>query len=172
MITEPPYLKNNRLADVIAALQFLGRYEDYKRSASDWTKKIRASPKSVNGEKGWEVVFREHPEFFRESGDKSDEKNVLFSLLLRRATSKTGDERPPLSDETISGLIEIAIKLHADSRDDARRTQDKEEFERHRTEDLQTLNRRLNKQFWVSAAGVVFAFAATILAAWIKVSGK
>lgn len=35
MAEESPYLKPNRLGDVIAALQFLGQYEDYKRTVAD-----------------------------------------------------------------------------------------------------------------------------------------
>ncbi len=63
-----PYLKPDRLGDVIAALQFLGQYDDYKLSVEKWTDKLATMPRSSD-EKSWSEVFSEHPEFFRKNED-------------------------------------------------------------------------------------------------------
>src|SRR5256885_413296 len=70
-----PYLKTNRLQDVIAALQIMGSYRQYKMSAEQWKEKIENDPLSAET---WSDVFKEHPEFFREN------YNGLFSLMWER----------------------------------------------------------------------------------------
>ncbi|MCS7469559.1 hypothetical protein NZK35_23145 [Stieleria sp. ICT_E10.1] len=167
MATNPsPYL----LGDVIAALQFLGRYDEYKLSTSEWAGLMKTPPQSSSE---WTEVFRNPPEFFRESKghDTPTNPEKLVSLTLRRVTKKTGAGRQKLDDATIASLIDSAVKLHADARDDAHRIKDHARADRHRNEDRQVIDRRLNRQLWVSIAGVVFAFTATLLAAWIKISG-
>lgn len=165
MTLESPYLKPHRLEDVIAALQFLGQYDDYKRAVADWDRKIATPPRSVSAPPGaktpsWGPIFEEHPEFFRTSGG-------LVSLVWRRAIAKTEDERPALEPETIAKLVETAIRLHL-SAVDARR-------EAQRAEEAKDLLRRQDRRWWiqlaVSVATAVLAFLGVILAASLKVSG-
>ena len=74
---DPYLLGPDRLADVLAGIQFLGTYRYYKVGFEYWQKRIKARPKS---DADWKQVFLEHPEFFRVS-----EKENNVCLLLRRA---------------------------------------------------------------------------------------
>lgn len=60
-----PYLKDYRLADVIAELQIMGTYPWAKRKVVSWTKKLG---KHKSGE-NWKDVFEDHPEFFSLDGE-------------------------------------------------------------------------------------------------------
>ncbi|HVR58684.1 MAG TPA: hypothetical protein VMT72_17880 [Pseudolabrys sp.] len=137
-----PYLKEHRLQDLLAAVQFLAAYPNYDLTAADFHKKIATNPKSAGD---WGKVFAEHPEFFRQSEGGAD-----YSLVLRRARPKADDgRRPPLSSSEISMLFDTAIHL-----------------QKHALE-----IRRERRAFWpilVAAVGVATAFAGTILGALIK----
>lgn len=144
-----PYLKPNRLQDVITAPQFLGSHDVWRRpmktaggedTQTSWDEKLKIKPISVEGDdRSWEEVFREHPEFFRI--DSHDEA----SLVWRRAFSKEGKDRqrPPLSENTITKLIEFAIALHT-----AANSKWNVLEERKRTEQLWTKERELNERQW------------------------
>ena len=153
-----PYLKPNRLADVIAALQFLGRYEDYKRTAVAWEKKMASTPAvSANN---WGEIFSEHPEFFRVNSEKK------ISLLYRRATEhvRTNDGeriRPPLDDQSIFRLIDIACVLHSNA------LRSREEQIRNSVEKW-----RWQIQVAIQLVTAFIALAAAVLAAIIRVSMK
>jgi len=160
MTHDSPYLKPGRLADVIAALQFLGQYKDYKLSVENWNKKIASAPRSASssfqgGTTSWAIIFDEHAEFFRKNDDG------LISLVWRRAITKTQEgQRPPLEPGTISTLIDTAVRLYstaleAKKADEARETQS-------------TLNRRWWIQVAVSILTAVLAFVGLLLAARIK----
>lgn len=123
-----PYLVSpKRLADVIAAIQFLGIYKFNKLTVEKWAERIGSDPVSAPD---WRTVFKEHPEFFRMG---STEKKV--SLVWRRAYQKRFDvdtqeivdraeyrlrdkqaksrvTRAPLEDEQIATLVRTAIDLH------------------------------------------------------------
>ena len=124
---QSPYLDFKRLADVIAAIQFLGIYKFYKLKVEDWTDRIGVDPESAQE---WMTIFKEHPEFFRVG---SSEKKV--SLVWRRAYQKRFDvdterlitreeyrsrdtkaqsrvTRAPLEDAQITTLVRTAIDLH------------------------------------------------------------
>lgn len=123
-----PYLKEGRLAHVIAAIQVMGVYKFYKLPYYKWAERIAGNNPN---EYVWEDVFKDHPEFFRID---QDEKRA--SLVWRRNLPKlynvdvddkiTSDDyknldeeqkkrisRNPLRDEDINMLINSAIQLHS-----------------------------------------------------------
>jgi hypothetical protein len=103
-LKQNPYLIDDRLQDLIAALQFLANYPDYDLVIEEFRKKIAVPPKSA---KDWKDVFLDHPEFFRKSQYADD-----YSLILRRARPKdNGKLRPPLTSDELSMLIDTAIHL-------------------------------------------------------------
>lgn len=79
-MAESPYLTNeNRLADVIAAIQVMGSYKFYKLDFLGWADRIAGTKDA----KKWETVFKEHPEFFR-----LDVGRTKASLVWRRTFQK------------------------------------------------------------------------------------
>jgi hypothetical protein len=149
-----PYLKPGRLGDVIAALQFLGQYDDYKLSVEEWTEKLATMPRSTD-QRSWSEVFGEHPEFFRKNDDG------LISLVWRRATAKSQEGiRPPLHSETIVRLIDTAIRLHTMAVD-ARRADENRDTEKK-------IGMRWWTQLLVSVVTAILAFVGVLLAASIK----
>ena len=97
-----PYIKNeNRLADVIAAIQVMSTYKFYKLDFATWADRI-VGDRSKS--KHWEKVFSDHPEFFR-----LDQTRTKASLVWRRNYPKNynvdrfetipKDEYLKLSDE-------------------------------------------------------------------------
>ena len=101
---ESPYLTNNRLADVLAAIQFLAAYSDYDLTEKELRKKIARAPVSAND---WGSVLDQHPEFFRQSENAND-----YCLVLRRTKPKNAySKRPPLEPEELQLLIETATFL-------------------------------------------------------------
>ncbi len=124
-----PYLKDdNRLADVIAAIQAMGLYKFYKLDFNAWADRIVADPEQ--GEY-WRTIFKEHPEFFR-----LNENRDRASLVWRRQHQRRYDvdarrelthgeylaldqerrvriSRSPLSADEIRSLIDTATNLHA-----------------------------------------------------------
>ena|SRR5438128_10007464 len=142
---DSPYLREHRLQDVVAALQFLASYPDYDLTLQEFRNKIASDPRSAVH---WGQLFSEHPEFFRQS-----ERGGDYSLVLRRARPKSEDrERPPLSSVELSMLIETAIHLQ------------KHALEIHR-------ERRWILPIILGAIGIAVAFAGTILGAMIKGTG-
>lgn len=129
MVTKSPYLRSeDRLADVIAAIQVMGTYKFYKLDFLGWSNRITGDSDARDH---WSVVFREHPEFFKLNSDRDKS-----SLVIRRQHQKlynvdreikiTREEfhalgpvekgrisRTPLNSSEISALIETAIELHA-----------------------------------------------------------
>lgn len=122
-----PYLtRNNRLSEVIAAIQVMAIYKFYKLDFEGWADRI-VGDKSQS--KYWEKVFIEHPEFFR-----LDQTRTKASLVWRRSypkvfnvdtrqtiardeflnlpdESKARISRNPLSNSDIQTLINSAISL-------------------------------------------------------------
>ena len=78
------YLQNEqRLADVIAAIQAMASNEYYERRSEKWAGII-----SGDEQKGdyWRTVFEEHQEFFRFSQRGAGEnRKRYYSLIARRA---------------------------------------------------------------------------------------
>jgi hypothetical protein len=128
-IQRNPYTQNdNRLADVIAAIQVMGSYKFYKLDFSEWADRIEG--KVENGEY-WKLIFQQHPEFFRL--DRKEERASLVwrrnyqklynvdqeEKITREAYRALTDElkqrisRTPLTNEDISTLLNTAINLHS-----------------------------------------------------------
>lgn len=131
-----PYLKDpDRLADVIAAIQTLGSYRFYRLSPEKWSHRISGSNKKIGR---WRAVFREHPEFFRFSGDQTTvclvlrrQKPKLFDVdsleIVSREDRESRSEegkarvsRAPLSEMELNLLVDLAIKLHSKSLENKR----------------------------------------------------
>src|SRR5215471_402453 len=85
-IRENPYLKRNRLADVLAAIQALALRESFNNSTAEWARLISGNKEH---EQRWQEVFDDHPEFFR----KSDTREGFYQLVWRRSmASRPGDD--------------------------------------------------------------------------------
>lgn len=126
---QSPYLEeDNRLADVIAAIQVMASYKYYKLDFATWADRIVGDQTRANH---WQQVFEQHPEFFR-----LDSARQKASLVWRRQRQKrfdvdtesqvTKDEfearddagklrisRTPLGTSEIGTLIDAAISLHS-----------------------------------------------------------
>ena len=100
-MTKSPYLKQQRLADVIAAIQVMSTYKFYKLDFAGWSKRITGV--DTNAEY-WRKVFVEHPEFFRLNNDQSK-----VSLVWRRSYQRNYhvDREETLTREQIKALPEI-----------------------------------------------------------------
>jgi len=100
-----PYTKDGRLADVLVLIQVLALGEATKRSEEGIDTAVLAAPSS--GE-SWPLVAAEHPEFFRVDLKR---KHPL-SLVARYAMPLEGEHRPPFSSKFTSVLLQTAIDLH------------------------------------------------------------
>lgn len=120
-----PYLKDNRLADVIAAIQIMGTYPWAKRTVDSWTNKLG---KHKSGE-NWKVVFEDHPEFFSLDGEWASLRwrfgyDRIYDVIEHKELTEDEIEalgkdeknritRKPLASEQIGTLIKSAIELHS-----------------------------------------------------------
>jgi hypothetical protein len=120
-----PYLKDDRLADVIAALQIMGTYPWAKREVDSWAKKLGDHKSGGN----WKVVFKDHPEFFslveeqaclrwrfgyRRNYDVYEEKILTEDEIGALSEEKKNEiTRKPLENEQVETLIKTAIELHS-----------------------------------------------------------
>ena len=81
-----PYLKHqDRLADVMAAIQVLGSHLWDSREVQDWKTNIGDKPQSTDN---WQSIFSDHPEFF---GSDNNGNKTFYFLRLRRAYEQTVD---------------------------------------------------------------------------------
>ena len=127
MFKHSPYLESSkRLADVMAAIQYLATHKFGSRTVENWSGSIGSSPKSADS---WKTLFEEHPEFFRV-------KEGYVALVWRRANQKnfnmdtgkthskeqikalSSDEkklitRKPLEPAQTEALLNSAIQMHA-----------------------------------------------------------
>ena len=127
-----PYLDNeNRLPDILAAIQVLGTYEFAARKSDGWIKRLGGKPKSA---KTWGDVFEQHSEFFtlddkhnialvwRRSFTRDYDtvnKEIVFDDELKKLKSEEKEpnakarlSRKPLNQEQIEHLCNLAINLH------------------------------------------------------------
>ena len=128
-----PYTENdNRLSDVVAAIQVMATYKYYKLDFSGWAKRIEGD--DSRGEY-WKAVFKQHPEFFRLGGGRNKASLVwrrnyqkLYNVDIEEKITRddyrnlTKEEkarisRIPLSNSDISTLINTAINIHSSELD-------------------------------------------------------
>jgi hypothetical protein len=124
-----PYLENNRLTDVIAAIQAMGTYKFYKLPFDNWADRISGDAANADH---WMVIFKEHPEFFRLDGNREKASLVWRRQyprryhvdLERKLTQAEYDNLPPqerqdrlsripLTSDDIKALVTTAVDLHA-----------------------------------------------------------
>ena len=124
-----PYIRNDeRLADVIAAIQAMGAYKYYKLDFTSWSRRISGDDSQAEH---WQTVFEDHPEFFRMDSDRKKASLVwrrqhqkLFNVdtetkispeqfddLSREERSRIS--RSPLDSEELATLVNLAINLHS-----------------------------------------------------------
>lgn len=132
-MTKVPYLKPNRLADVIAAIQFMSLNVRSSQPCEKWAHYI-----SGDGTKAdhWRTVFNERPEFFRRSPDNEGHYALIWRRASPRLHSRKEDRllakpefdqlsvedrrsvsRVRVPDAEIKTLIDKAIELHAKARE-------------------------------------------------------
>ena len=152
-----PYLKVQRLADVLAAITVLGTYKFYKLDVARWADRISGS--SDNAEH-WRLVFSEHPEFFRFASDSEKLSLVWRRQLPKNFNVETRTEvdvdldnggiddgrisRRPLSPKEITELLGIAINLHD-----------------------RALEQEKAKSWWIPLAAAVLSFVGAIIGAYL-----
>lgn len=130
-----PYLREARLADVIAAIQTLGAYKFYKLDFAGWADRISADRSKADH---WRVVFEDHPEFFRLDSQRAkaslvwrrqrrkgwhvDEERIVpeTDYLCMSQMEKTRVSRAPLTPDEIKTLVDTAIDLHSRALDSQR----------------------------------------------------
>lgn len=125
-----PYLypDQNRLGDVIAAIQAMAVYKFYKLSFAGWADRISADETQAAR---WKAVFMAHPEFFRLDSTREKASLVWRRQFPRRydvdsARVLTPEEftalapdrmhrisRTPLSPGDIKALVDTAVNLHS-----------------------------------------------------------
>jgi len=129
--SKSPYLIDGRLHDVVAALQVMGRNEErYSAEPRTWARLISSDIKK--NEMYWKKIFKDHGEFFRQTGAEK----IRYTLVMRAALPyakkfiKDGEKytlnqwqnfdkakrdehtRIPLSEGDIKLLIETALDLY------------------------------------------------------------
>ncbi len=98
-----PYLTHDqRLADILAAIQVMGSHLWDSRPIEHWKQNLGPMPQSAAS---WEELFSQHPEFF---GTSEFEGVTSHSLRLRRAYERTIDVSSlrELSDTELKELRE------------------------------------------------------------------
>ncbi|MEO9877513.1 MAG: hypothetical protein ABJM26_11195 [Anderseniella sp.] len=126
-MADNPYLKEGRLADVIAAITAMGNYRYYKLDFDKWAERINNKPD--DGAR-WGAVFADHPEFFRINPDDKKASLVWRRQLPKRFDPKRSTElqrdefealspgdrngitRRPLMASELTALINVAVELH------------------------------------------------------------
>ena len=124
-----PYLKAQRLADVIAAIQVMSTYKFYKLDFAGWSMRITGVESNADY---WKKVFVEHPEFFRLNSEQQrvslvwrrsyprnfhvDMLQVLSSEQVKNLPENeraTRLSRAPLTNGDTATLISTAVDLHS-----------------------------------------------------------
>lgn len=128
-----PYLQQSRLADILAAIQFMSLNERSSLSCARWAEGMSGDASKADH---WRRVFLDHPEFFRKSPDNDDHYALIWRRALPRRYFRKADKmltmtqlealpeadkafvsRPPVPEQQIKTLIEIAVELHTKARE-------------------------------------------------------
>jgi alpha-ketoglutarate-dependent taurine dioxygenase len=102
---ESNYLREHRLADVLALVQVLSLDEDAHRSETGLRTELQTAPRSAAT---WTDLATEHPEFFR----VTPEGEHRVSLLARHVTKRVNDKHPVLEGGHVDSLLRAAIEMH------------------------------------------------------------
>lgn len=124
-----PYLRPNRLSDVISAIQFMAMNERSSLPCKQWAEGISGDTLK---EGYWRMVFDEHTELFRKSPDNADHYALIWRRALPRlffrperrmltqdeykalpAEKKAWVSRPQVPEDQVKTLVDIAVALHA-----------------------------------------------------------
>ena len=100
-----PYLKEGRLADVMALVQVLALDVNVERSEKGIKNVLQIVPVSADA---WTTVAKEHPEFFRTRPDKQ----FALSLISRRVLPENAEGYRRLSPEFVGQLLNTAVEIH------------------------------------------------------------
>jgi len=100
-----PYVKSDRLADVMALIQVLALHAYRHRSDGGLTDDLQGPPHSGST---WKEIAEQHPEFFR----VSDAEKLGISLVARHVLPKDENDKRDLPSGFISMLLQTAINLH------------------------------------------------------------
>ena len=124
-----PYIRDDeRLSDVVAAIQAMGTYKYYKLDFAAWSRRISGDD-TLSAH--WRTVFEEHPEFFRLDSDRRKaslvwrrQRQKLFNVdthtqispeqyddMLREDQKRIS--RSPLNSSEVATLVNVAIDLHS-----------------------------------------------------------
>ena len=136
--TKPPYLKHGRLADVVAAVQFIGAARRPEAEIAEWTERLSGS-REQKEVKRWTAVFTEHPEFFhvytlKGRGELKAALRVRYANRLYDAETETAYKpedvatleedvknrltTKPFDGEMIAAMATTAISFHARASED------------------------------------------------------
>lgn len=100
-----PYVKESRLADVMALIQVLALHAYRHRSDKGLTKTLNYTPSSATS---WLELAKEHPEFFR----VVPEVKLGISLHSTHVLPKDGEGKRKLPADFTALLLKTAIELH------------------------------------------------------------
>lgn len=127
-MSNTPYLRPNRLPDVIAAIQSMAMNERSSQSWKQWAEIISGDESK---ERHWRIILDDHPELFRRSPTNADHYALVWRRALPRRYSRLEGRmlsqvefeslpadktkwisRPPVPEAQIETLVDIAITLH------------------------------------------------------------
>ena len=135
------YLENDRLANVIAAIQAMAVADRPSATLNRWVAELEASEELTSEQldqspikfaerKKWQTVFEQHPEFFKTYTLRGEPRVLLrwrFSESIKseangaangkdsaeKSGSNTAPPSKPLNPDQIQVLINTAIEMHA-----------------------------------------------------------
>lgn len=141
-----PYLIPNRLQDIVGALQIMGSAKKYKRSSEEWADKIENAPLSAQS---WDDIFKQHPEFFRDSGKGEGKSNICIMWRKGLPHYPGTDERQPLDPSQIMALMDTAIQFYSQAQEEMK-----------------------DKRWWFPIGAMVLSFIGAVLGAYITTIGN
>jgi hypothetical protein len=105
-MSDNPYTKRGRLADVLALIQVLSLDEATRRSEEGIQRELKGVPTSATD---WSTVAKEHREFFRLNPNSQSPISLVARYVLPHEEE---ERRPPLDPAFVTVLIRTAINIH------------------------------------------------------------